>query len=245
MLRRRRTIAPPAGARSELEVFAELARRLGARRRGRPTPPRCSTSWPRIRGWDRGLLRSQPRHPRHRHRRPLAVPGGSAGTPRLFRDRFGHPDGRARLVPVRPTAHGAGAAGVGPVRSDELTLVTGRLLEHYQSGAQTRRVRNSSPRAAEPQSSCTRIPRHGSASRWAISSRCVLPPGLPSDRGRHRRHPVRHRLHAVPLPRTRQRKPGHVADVDPISAMPEFKRTTVTIRRVDADRAATPRAATR
>src|SRR6185437_5259604 len=61
-------------------------------------------------------------------------PAGSRGTPRLFADRFGHPDGRARLVAVRPRPLETGRE-VG-----ELTLITGRLLEHYQSGAQTRRV---------------------------------------------------------------------------------------------------------
>src|SRR5690606_19480970 len=57
------------------------------------------------------------------------------GTPRLFLDRFATPDGRARLAPVDH---------VGPsddVRPDApLYLVTGRVLQHYQSGAQTRRV---------------------------------------------------------------------------------------------------------
>ncbi len=185
VLRRRRTIAPPAGARSELEVFAELARRLGARRRADRPRRGVRRAGPRIRGWDRGLLRSQPRHPRHRHRRPLAVPGRVGGysstVPRSVRA-----PGRPCAPGARPTdGTRAGAAGVGPVRSDELTLVTGRLLEHYQSGAQTRRV----PELLATSSGATvelhRIPRHGSASRWAISSRCVLPPGLPRDRGRH------------------------------------------------------------
>jgi assimilatory nitrate reductase catalytic subunit len=57
------------------------------------------------------------------------------GTPRLFLDRFATPDGRARLVPV--------AAG-SPSEADDadypLVATTGRLLQHYQSGAQTRLV---------------------------------------------------------------------------------------------------------
>lgn len=64
-------------------------------------------------------------------------PAGSTGTPRLFLEAFAHPDGRAVLTPVSPApapARDALFAGA------TLALTTGRLLEHYQSGAQTRRV---------------------------------------------------------------------------------------------------------
>jgi assimilatory nitrate reductase catalytic subunit len=65
------------------------------------------------------------------------------GTPRLFADAFATPDGRARFVPVehRPAAE--------DIDADFPTyLTTGRVLAHYQSGAQTRRVRTL--REAEP-----------------------------------------------------------------------------------------------
>ncbi len=57
------------------------------------------------------------------------------GTPRLFLDRFATPDGRARFHPVqhRPPAEE-------PDDDYPLFLTTGRVLLHYQSGAQTRRV---------------------------------------------------------------------------------------------------------
>ncbi|WP_448319396.1 molybdopterin oxidoreductase family protein, partial [Streptomyces sp. CO7] len=64
--------------------------------------------------------------------------GGSAphpGTPRLFLDRFAHPDGRARFVPV---VHRASAEE--PDEVYPLLLTTGRVVSQYQSGAQTRRV---------------------------------------------------------------------------------------------------------
>jgi assimilatory nitrate reductase catalytic subunit len=68
---------------------------------------------------------------------PESVAGTPAhpGTPRLFLDRFGTPDGRARMVTVthRPVDD--------DLRPDApVYLVTGRVLAHYQSGAQTRRV---------------------------------------------------------------------------------------------------------
>ncbi|WP_372498197.1 molybdopterin oxidoreductase family protein [Streptomyces marispadix] len=57
------------------------------------------------------------------------------GTPRLFRERFATPDGRARFVSVshRPAAEE-------PDEEYPLRLTTGRVLSQYQSGAQTRRV---------------------------------------------------------------------------------------------------------
>ncbi|PUB24028.1 assimilatory nitrate reductase (NADH) alpha subunit apoprotein [Promicromonospora sp. AC04] len=67
------------------------------------------------------------------------------GTPRLFLDRFATPDGRARMVAVDH---------VGP--SDEVRpgapfyLVTGRVLQHYQSGAQTHRVAELERLVSEP-----------------------------------------------------------------------------------------------
>src|SRR4029077_9899450 len=57
------------------------------------------------------------------------------GTPRLFAERFGHADGKARfhVVEHRP-------AGEEPDADYPLYFTTGRSQEHYNSGAQTRRV---------------------------------------------------------------------------------------------------------
>ncbi|QFQ97038.1 molybdopterin oxidoreductase family protein [Streptomyces phaeolivaceus] len=75
--------------------------------------------------------------------RALPVPGGQGlprgdvhpGTPRLFLDRFGTEDGRARFVPVSHRAAAEEPDGEYPV-----LLTTGRVVAQYQSGAQTRRV---------------------------------------------------------------------------------------------------------
>jgi assimilatory nitrate reductase catalytic subunit len=58
-----------------------------------------------------------------------------AGTPRLFGERFAHPSGRARFHAVSPRR----AAEV-PDTDYPLFFTTGRYKEHYNSGAQTRRV---------------------------------------------------------------------------------------------------------
>lgn len=57
------------------------------------------------------------------------------GTPRLFADAFPHPSGRARFHAV-PTRRAAEL----PDAEYPLYLTTGRYKEHYNSGAQTRRV---------------------------------------------------------------------------------------------------------
>jgi assimilatory nitrate reductase catalytic subunit len=69
--------------------------------------------------------------------------GDHAGTPRLFLDRFATPDGRARFHAVDHRA-----AAEEPCADFPFHLTTGRVLAQYQSGVQTRRVREL--HAAEP-----------------------------------------------------------------------------------------------
>jgi assimilatory nitrate reductase catalytic subunit len=145
VLLRRPAAAPPPGVRTDLEVIAGLAARLGAPGRWDTEPEavfaelrRASAGGPadyagisyaRIAAED-GVFWPCPdaAHP---------------GTPRLFADRFATADGRARFVPAehRPAAEDTDDGY--PVY-----LTTGRLLQHYQSGAQTRRV--TALRAARP-----------------------------------------------------------------------------------------------
>ncbi len=68
-----------------------------------------------------------------------------AGTPRLFTERFGHPDGKAKMFPIpyRPPAEEPG--GSYPFR-----LTTGRVVYHYLSGNQTRRLGFLNSQAPEP-----------------------------------------------------------------------------------------------
>jgi assimilatory nitrate reductase catalytic subunit len=67
------------------------------------------------------------------------------GTPRLFGERFYFPDGKARFhaVPYR-------AAGELPDQHYPLYFTTGRYKEHYNSGAQTRRVDKLTEAKGEP-----------------------------------------------------------------------------------------------
>jgi assimilatory nitrate reductase catalytic subunit len=57
------------------------------------------------------------------------------GTPRMFLDRFATTDGRARFHPVEYRG-----AAEEPDHDYPFYLTTGRLMNHYQTGAQTRRI---------------------------------------------------------------------------------------------------------
>ncbi|MGN7248422.1 molybdopterin oxidoreductase family protein [Janibacter anophelis] len=142
IIRRRQAIDAPPGVRSELWVWAELARRLGAPGVWSVDPAEVFDELARASAGGRadysGLSHARLDREDDLHWPCPATGDGQAphpGTPRAFLDRFPTPDGRARLVAVDH---------VGPaedLRPDApLFLITGRVLEHYQSGAQTRRV---------------------------------------------------------------------------------------------------------
>ena len=67
------------------------------------------------------------------------------GTEILHTERFGHPDGLARMVPVVP----AGPSTL-PDADHPLVLTTGRHRDHYLSGNQTRRIPAQADRAPAP-----------------------------------------------------------------------------------------------
>ncbi|ARZ68886.1 nitrite reductase [Streptomyces albireticuli] len=138
VLRRRRALPPPAGVRTDLEVLQGLAVRLGQPADRFPTAPR--TAFEELRRASRGgradyagisydrLDAGEALHwpcPDEEH----------PGTPRLFLDRFAHPDGRARFAAVDHRDAAESPGGRFP-----LYATTGRSPAHYQSGAQTRRV---------------------------------------------------------------------------------------------------------
>ncbi|WP_258045968.1 molybdopterin oxidoreductase family protein [Leifsonia shinshuensis] len=229
VLRRRRALDPPTGVRSELDILADLAQRLGAPSVWPTSPAEVFDELARASaggaadysGLSHALLDAQLADDVAAH---WPYPAGSTGTPRLFLERFGHPDGRARLVAVRPRALETGRE-VG-----ELTLITGRLLEHYQSGAQTRRVPElvtAQPRARAELHPATAA-RLGIGdgepvlirnARGSVEATALLTAGI--------------RIDTVFLPfHFAGRQCANLlteAAVDPISAMPEFKRTLVTV----------------
>ncbi|HXK18745.1 MAG TPA: molybdopterin dinucleotide binding domain-containing protein, partial [Polyangiaceae bacterium] len=135
---RERVRQAPEGVKTDLEIIAELAERLGVEQGFRfdnaeavfeelrratagAKADYSGISYARIRE-EKGVFWPcpAPDHP---------------GTPRLFGERFAFPNGRARLhaVPHTPAAEL-------PDADYPLFFTTGRYKEHYNSGAQTRRV---------------------------------------------------------------------------------------------------------
>jgi assimilatory nitrate reductase catalytic subunit len=140
VLRRRQALTPPAGARSELWIMARLAEALEAPSTYSEDP---ETVFEELRLASAGGLADYSGIDYAMLDRGEAAywpyPSGSKGTPRLFRDTFAHADGKAVMTPVTPRRRRTPAANPDPA-AKTMTLITGRLLEHYQSGAQTRRV---------------------------------------------------------------------------------------------------------
>lgn len=228
VLRRRRATDPPPGVRSELEIWRAIADRLG---RGKyfPTDPRevydelrqassggvadyAGISWDRL---DAGEELFWP-CPDESH----------PGSPRMFLDRFGHPDGRARFVPVRTRTVTEPTDAEYPY-----LLTTGRSRTHYQSGTQTRR--SPSLAAAEPDAYAELHPDLARGLGIVDGDRIQLA----SRRGAV---VVRARITDDIRPDT-VFVPFHWAGVnhltsprlDPTSRMPEFKACAVAITAVD------------
>ena len=228
VIRRRRVARPPYGVRGDLDVFRELAERLGCGEKFAFHRPRevfdefrrataggvadySGITYERI-DRDDGVFWPCPAedHP---------------DTPRLFAEQFHHPDGKARFVAVehRP-------AGDEPDATYPFYFTTGRYREHYNSGAQTRLVaalRNARPRpvlqvhptaarrhAVEPGSVVTLESRRGRAEFAAEVTAEIRPDTLfaPFHWGGK---DAANRL--------------ITATLDPVSRMPEFKLAAVRI----------------
>lgn len=139
---------PPGEARRDREIIAELARRLGRGEFFAYTSARdvwdelrlaskggvsdyFGITWEKIDAQD-GVFWPCPSedHP---------------GTPRLFTERFAHPDGRARMFPIVYIPPAEEPSVDYPFR-----LTTGRVVYHYLSGTQTRRLAFLNSQAPEP-----------------------------------------------------------------------------------------------
>lgn len=151
------------------------------------------------------------------------------GTPRLFSSRFAFPDGRARFHVVHHRA-----AGEEPDQEYPYYFTTGRYKEHYNSGAQTRRVEKLAD--AKPEPLLEMHPRL--AHRLAISEGSVV--RVESRRGSV---PFRVRISSEIRPDTLfapfhwgERSSANILTnpaLDPVSRMPEFKVCAVRVATED------------
>ena len=125
-------LQPPGEARQDLWIINQLARRLGLDwnyQHPKQVFEEMRQSMDSIAGitWERLERENSVTYPCHHE--------GDPGEPVVFIDSFPTEDGRATLVPARLVS-----ADELPDRDYPYVLITGRQLEHWHTGAMTRRA---------------------------------------------------------------------------------------------------------
>ncbi|MFE0508411.1 molybdopterin oxidoreductase family protein [Streptomyces sp. NPDC058964] len=228
VLRRRALLSPPPLVRSDLEVLHGIAVRLGEPAEHYPTAPQ--EVFEELRAASRGGRAdySGISYDRLDAGESLYWPCPDTdkphpGTPRLFLDGFAHLDGRARFAEVEHDGPAEETSGSYPVHA-----TTGRILTHYQSGAQTRRVAELAAVAAGPfvEVHPDTAARHGltdgglarvTSARGGMTARVRLDPTLRPD------------TVFLPFHFSGDGRANLVTNpaLDPRSGMPEFKVSAV------------------
>jgi assimilatory nitrate reductase catalytic subunit len=233
VIHHRRAVPPPRDAREDWRIICDLAARLGAGDKFAYRDTReifeelrvasrggisdySGITWERIDA-EKGVFWPCPSidHP---------------GTPRLYEgSRFGHADGKAHLQAVewRPAAEE-------PDRDYPVILTTGRVVAHYLSGTQTRRIGSLVDQTPEPY--CEIHPRlaqrHGIAKddfvkvesrRGTVIVRALVTTTIRPD------------TVFVPYhwPLTRAANACTNRAIDPVSNIPEFKVCAVRVSRAE------------
>ncbi|XAS67912.1 molybdopterin oxidoreductase family protein [Micrococcaceae bacterium Sec5.7] len=237
VLRRRRALAPPPGVRSELWIMTRLAEALDAPSTFSDDP---ETVFEELRLASSGGLADYSGIDYAMLDRGEAAywpyPAGSTGTPRLFLDRFAHSDGRAAFTAVVPRRRRTSSAFAESIGAKPMTLITGRLMEHYQSGAQTRRV--SELMSSQPEA---RLQIHpAAAAAKGIADGDFV--SVSNERGEvtcraELSTDIRPETVFLPFhfPELESANRLTEAATDPISGMPEFKTSRVWVRPATAD----------
>ena len=138
VIRRRRVARPPSGVRGDIDVLRELAERLGSGEKFAFQNAR--EVFEEFRRATAGGLADYSGITYERIEREDGVfwpcpAEDHPGTPRLFAERFHHPDGKARFLPVEHRD-----SGDEPDAQFPFYFTTGRYKEHYNSGTQTRMI---------------------------------------------------------------------------------------------------------
>jgi len=234
----RKVVDPPEGARADWKIICDLASRLGYVNKFKYDSPRdifeelrrasaggisdyAGITWDRIER-EHGVFWPCPSedHP---------------GTPRLYEGgRFGHADGKAHFQPVewRPATEE-------PDEEYPLVLTTGRVVAHYLSGSQTRRIGGLVKQVPEP--FCEMHPRL--ADKLGVSEGELVT--VESRRGTVTVkamivRTIRPDTVFVPYhwPDERAINRCTIKALDPVSKIPEYKICAVRVRKATAEEAA-------
>jgi assimilatory nitrate reductase catalytic subunit len=145
---RRAGVKPPGQARPDWKVITELAQCLGAGKYfSYPNTEAVFNELARVTGGSRADY-SGMNYSKLERNKGLFWPcpdSNHPGTPRLFEYAFYHPDGKARMRLVEHKESAENPDATYPYR-----LTTGRVLEHYLSGNQTRRIEPLKTTVPEP-----------------------------------------------------------------------------------------------
>jgi assimilatory nitrate reductase catalytic subunit len=147
---RKRAFEPPPGVKSDIDLLCALAARLGKGQHFSYSHNNNEEIFTELRRASAGGIADYAgiSYKRIEEEQGVFWPCPAPehpGTPRLFQERFYTPTGKARFHAVR---HQAPAEIVD--REYPLYLTTGRVLAHYQSGTQTRRVERLREMVPEP-----------------------------------------------------------------------------------------------
>jgi assimilatory nitrate reductase catalytic subunit len=233
VIRHRQAVTPPAGAREDWAIINEIAARLGYAEKFSAAPRELfeelriaskggvsdysGMTWDRI-DENYGLFW------------PCPEPG-HPGTPRLYEGgKFGHPDGKAHFIPIewRPSAEM-------PDEKYPIILTTGRVVSHFLSGTQTRRI--GSLMEQYPQPRCEMHPRL--AEKLGIVDGDFVK--VESRRGEivvraQVVKTIRPDTVFVPYhwPHDRSANNCTIRAIDPVSNIPEFKICAVRVSKTEA-----------
>jgi len=233
VIRHRRAVTPPEGAREDWAIINDIASRLGYGDKFNKAPREIfdelrvaskggisdyyGMTWERI-DENYGLFW------------PCPEPG-HPGTPRLYEGgKFGHADGKAHFIPVewRPSAEM-------PDEEYPIILTTGRVVSHFLSGTQTRRIAGLVDQYPQPR--CEMHPRL--AEKLGIADGDFVK--VQSRRGEV---VVRAQVVTTIRPDTvfvpyhwplgRSANNCTVRAIDPVSQIPEFKICAVRVMKTEA-----------
>ncbi len=233
VIHHRKVVDPPPGAREDWRIVCDLAARLGAGDKFAYRSP--AEIFDELRAASRGGVADYYGITWDRIDREHGVAWpcptlDHPGTPRLYEGaRFHFPDGRARFQPVtwRPAAEPTDA-------EYPVVLTTGRVVAHYLSGTQTRRIGALVDQA--PQPVCEMHPKLAAtlgvadgdvvrieSRRGAITVRAQVVRTIRPDTV----------FVAYHWPGDRSANTLTVRAIDPVSHIPEFKVCAVRVTKVE------------